>query len=1156
MPPPPIVARAGDMKRFAHLERSRALLCAIHLETLAVEMISRGLAALLGAGPLVDARAPELVHAADAPTLTATLERLRVGALLAATVEVKLRTESGLIPVELFLERDPQDPLPHAFGMLNDLRNLNRRTEDLRQRERRARTCMEATLDAVFLLRAVYDDDGEVVEFNLEDMNARALQRIGRPRSELVGRGICELFPSNRGGIFQRFRQVFITGEPYQGSFEMPHPFEELGRTAQQVVRWDEGVVVHNRFEQPATPLSDTAHRSVGAQLEAALNLSTEGYVVFDGDNQLLFMNEAAALRCEREMGRAVAEHPAVDRWLSPLHPLLARCRERGGPVTAAVMFMGAREGLPMIATCKVLSGGGRGEVVICHLQEDLRASAPAIDPSSWAGMASDTIHVVASTAGVIWDVGPTFEQVLGYAPEELIGRASQRLLHPDILPEFQQLRERHLSGELPGPLLLPVLHKDGRTIWLEARFERVEGQGREPMMRVHARDVTDRERQRRLLDRNRAWQEAGDVIATAAAGVDDPRAYLQLCIETVTATLKAPLGLIAQRVDPSAGSFVVRGVVGFPEPLHGPLLSMGAEGGVFHDAIARGEPVRVPDLAALGERANALLTSSGARSVIVVPLLRRDEVVGVLAVASPRAAHFGPMGLRFGELIGRLIALGLLRSMSMQAFQESERRLRGMLETMPVLLIALDEHWRVVAWNRECARVTGLTAAEMLGQVPDEPWRSMLHGFSEEASQREHVVPGADGAPRVILWTPVPQSFRVPGWSRWAVGLDVTERRRAAHEAEAQRRTLDTILRSLPNVVYMIDVERGTFDFLNASAERIVGYTPEEVVGLNFRTFRDRIHPDFRPQLRDRAAHIFTPGQTEPYIMEVRARRRDGRWIDVLDQIQAIEHSTEGRPLRLLGVMTDITALKEARAERESLIARLEEQNAELERFAYTVSHDLKGPLITIQGFVRFIQQSLEAGDVERVREDLSRIERAADRMQGLLREVLDLSRVGRVTGPADAIPMSELADEVVELLYGVIAARGVQVEVAADMPVVRGDRGRLRELLQNLIENAVKFMGDQPAPRVGIGADLIHGERTFFVRDNGVGVAQQHLERIFELFERLSTDQQGSGVGLALSRRIVSVHGGRIWAESEGVGLGTTIRFTLPIEPPQDAP
>ncbi|MEM7587438.1 MAG: ATP-binding protein, partial [Acidobacteriota bacterium] len=257
--------------------------------------------------------------------------------------------------------------------------------------------------------------------------------------------------------------------------------------------------------------------------------------------------------------------------------------------------------------------------------------------------------------------------------------------------------------------------------------------------------------------------------------------------------------------------------------------------------------------------------------------------------------------------------------------------------------------------------------------------------------------------------------------------------------------------------------------------------------------------------------------------------------------------------------LQAEIAERHRVEAERATLMVAMEEkhseleaQNAELERFTYTVSHDLKSPLVTIQGFVGLLAKDARAGNLERMETDISRIKQAAGMMKRLLDELLELSRIGRIANPSETVGLSEVARCAVSQLPAKLGSRSVTLRVADDMPEVVVDRLRLQEVFQNLVENALKFMGDQAAPRIEVDARRQGEEVLCWVRDNGIGIDPRYHERVFGLFERLEGHRsgqpiEGTGVGLALVKRIVEVHGGRVWIESPGPDRGSTFFFTI---------
>jgi PAS domain S-box-containing protein len=481
------------------------------------------------------------------------------------------------------------------------------------------------------------------------------------------------------------------------------------------------------------------------------------------------------------------------------------------------------------------------------------------------------------------------------------------------------------------------------------------------------------------------------------------------------------------------------------------------------------------------------------------------------------------------------------------------EQELRALLEAVPDTIIVYDR-------QGICQSVQVKNPADLIVPAEHMPGKSLdeLLPAAVASEFRQRIT--ATLSPSGVETNPYEFELDMPGGhshfeSRMvAVGSDrvmaivrnITERKRAEAELHDSKERLTQALRA---------AQAGAWEWNMITNDVIWSEENFHVLGLDPATDRagydcwlSCVHPDDRDTASAQVAEVVE--KRSELNIEFRVIWPDDS-IHWVQDVGRMVFDAAGRPVSMYGIQMDITRRKRAEDEREALITQLEAKNAELERFSYTVSHDLKSPLITIRGFLGYVEAAARTGEIENLQQDIKRIESAADKMQRLLDELLELSRIGRVMRQAEAVPFAEIAREALALLQGALADKDVEVIVADDLPVVYGDRVRLLEVLQNLIENAVKFMGNQPRPRIEIGVRRDGGVDTLFVRDNGIGVEPRYLHRVFGLFEKLDANTQGTGVGLALVKRIVEIHGGRISAESDGLGTGTTFCFTLPAPP-----
>jgi signal transduction histidine kinase len=276
----------------------------------------------------------------------------------------------------------------------------------------------------------------------------------------------------------------------------------------------------------------------------------------------------------------------------------------------------------------------------------------------------------------------------------------------------------------------------------------------------------------------------------------------------------------------------------------------------------------------------------------------------------------------------------------------------------------------------------------------------------------------------------------------------------------------------------------------------------------------------------------------------------------DLAVHVPADREDEIGTLARSFNDMTD--ALRAGHEQLDERTRDLERSNHDLEQYAQMASHDLQAPLATIDLYLRLIERRLPEASQEELLELLEGVGGSTDRMRSLVRDLLQLARVGRGEPHREPLDTAVVLDQALEDLAGPISDRGADVS-AGPLPVVSGDPGQLSLLFQNLVGNAIKF-SDHEAPRVSVTASVDGTLAQFAVRDNGIGIDPQHAERIFQPFQRLHGEDryEGTGIGLAICQRIVSHHGGRIWAESD-LGAGSTFLFTLPLAedmPPASEP
>lgn len=485
----------------------------------------------------------------------------------------------------------------------------------------------------------------------------------------------------------------------------------------------------------------------------------------------------------------------------------------------------------------------------------------------------------------------------------------------------------------------------------------------------------------------------------------------------------------------------------------------------------------------------------------------------------------------------------------SLDELEQFTGRIRTIIAHMPVILFGFDQKGYLCAWNHEAERVTGYTASNMIGNpeamhllCPDPAYRrEMLNAFKQQDDDSLHwewALTARDGTIKIINFSNISKYHPINNWAYWGVGVDITTRKRVENELRERVKELSclynlSMLSNLPN----LNLEK----FLQEAAELLSQswQYPEITVArivyeeISYQTETFAVSPwKLSSDLNVRGCKT---GCVEIYYSKECPLADEGPFMieerQLLDEIALQLSRTIGHVL----ARKDLALLNEISAKAE-----------QLENFSHTVSHELKTPLTAIGGFAEFLSKQLERENLEQTRLCADKIVENTRRMERRLDEILGLAKVGRIVEHSQEVDLRKIIDETLKMMSLTLEKGRIKVNVEPDLPKVMGDPVRLREVIENLLSNAIRYIGEEPN-LISIGCCQRGHERVFFVRDNGIGIVSQHLESVFELFTRKVKSIAGDGVGLAVSKRIIEAHGGRIWAESEGEGKGSCFCFTL---------
>ena len=894
---------------------------------------------------------------------------------------------------------------------------------------------------------------------------------------------------------------------------------------------------IQSRLEQAQQRVSDlrAAPEEAKSQsaLDALMDYIPEGITIADRNTQMILMESRYGFDLEQEsyqqeqvplreglagmgMRRPDAESPVdveeLPLWRATMNGETVKGEEwvlvgrRKEPVTLMINAGPIRDSLGRI------TGGidaWRDVTTRKELETELRRREEQF--FNIFNINPDPIVIACIETGKFMDVNGAFVRKTGYSREEALQMDIERLWkYPESYHEFRNIIRR--DGECYD-FEATTVTKSGEVRYRMLGAKRLSFGGRDAIL-VVSHDITDRKRAEEALRQNE--QLLTNVLDSLPVGV--------FVIDRN--------GRVA-RVNPAAERIW---------------------GGAKYVSIDESDQYKAW-WADTGKRIEAA-DWAGVRAVTLGETSINEEILIEGFDGTRRYISNSAMPIKddSGEIAGAIAVVEDIttRYEAQLALRQSEEKYRELVETASVLIVRTDLDGHLTFLNDYAQKffetdeaAIGTYALDLFTfrdetgrQTTIEQATAIIRGhadvpfFEVEALNKKGELVWVDWSIRAI--------FDAEGNMRemLGVGLDVTERKRAEEALRQNEQRFRTLLEALPTLVWTL-MPDGSVEYVNQKWVEYMGMSPDEGP-----QWMEAVHPEDRQQTVESVRRTIEQG--ESYEVEYRLRRHDGVYRWHLSRALPLRDNN-GNIFRWFGTSTDIHDHKMIEQDLRRTAAELERSNKELEEFAYVASHDLQEPLRMVTGYLQLIERRYKGKLDDDADEFIAFAVDAATRMQRLIADLLAYSRVSTRGHPLVSTDSNQAFERARADLWSTIVETGTKL-TNDPLPIVEGDETQLAQLFLNLIGNAIKFRSEK-TPEIHVGAKPEKDAYLFYVRDNGIGLDEKYAARIFQVFQRLHTRQKypGTGIGLAICKKIVDRHGGRIWVESEP-GKGSTFYFTLP--------